>query len=256
VVEFYIISNSGSETVVSPEPGGPVIEFELPEGAENLEFQDGALGERYLTTESGFADTTQVRPGSGEYQVLFAFDLPYERKLDISQPVNLPVSDVVVLFPDGGVRLKSEDLKDDGTREVEGAVYHVYSGSGIQAGSTLNLALSGRPDGGNFLTDLAGDRNNLVFGLGALGLVLVVAGVLFYRRSQNRVDVMEDSGVEENEEEAAVETPESLMDAILALDDLYQDGQLPEEAYHRRRAELKERLRKLEGQAGTGEQNW
>jgi hypothetical protein len=37
------------------------------------------------------------------------------------------------------------------------------------------------------------------------------------------------------------------MDAILALDDLYQDGQLPEEAYTRRRAELKARLAELKG---------
>jgi hypothetical protein len=245
VVEFYILSNTGTETIVSGEEGGPVLEFELPEGAENLQFQDGVLGERYLPTEKGFADTTQVRPGSGEYQVLFAFDLPYDRKLEIFQPVRLPVSDVVVLFPEGGVRLKSEDLSDDGTREVEGAVYHVYSGSSLQAGSSLDLALSGRPGGGNFLTDLVGDRNNLVFGLGALGLVLVVAGLLLYRRSQLQED-LEEAG-DEVDEETGEETPESLMDAILALDDLYQEGQLPEEAYHERRAELKERLSKLQG---------
>ncbi len=36
------------------------------------------------------------------------------------------------------------------------------------------------------------------------------------------------------------------MDAIIALDDLYQEGRLPEEAYQTRRAELKERLSQLE----------
>ena len=35
------------------------------------------------------------------------------------------------------------------------------------------------------------------------------------------------------------------MDAILALDDLYKEGQLPKEAYHQRRAELKERLKTI-----------
>ncbi len=33
------------------------------------------------------------------------------------------------------------------------------------------------------------------------------------------------------------------MDAILALDDLYKDGKLPEDAYLERRAELKQRLK-------------
>ena len=35
------------------------------------------------------------------------------------------------------------------------------------------------------------------------------------------------------------------MDAILALDDLYQEGELPEDAYLKRRAELKESLKEL-----------
>ena len=35
------------------------------------------------------------------------------------------------------------------------------------------------------------------------------------------------------------------MDAIIALDDQYHAGNLPEEAYLERRAELKEKLRKF-----------
>jgi hypothetical protein len=35
------------------------------------------------------------------------------------------------------------------------------------------------------------------------------------------------------------------LDAIVALDDLYQAGELPETAYQQRRADLKERLRKI-----------
>ena len=38
---------------------------------------------------------------------------------------------------------------------------------------------------------------------------------------------------------------EDVMDAILALDDLYKEGQLPEEAYLERRRELKARLKEL-----------
>jgi hypothetical protein len=49
--------------------------------------------------------------------------------------------------------------------------------------------------------------------------------------------------MQESSTVAIAETPEAIMDAILALDDQYQDGQLPEAAYKQRRAELKERLR-------------
>jgi hypothetical protein len=35
------------------------------------------------------------------------------------------------------------------------------------------------------------------------------------------------------------------MDAIIALDDLFKDGEIPEDAYHRRRATLKAQLQKM-----------
>jgi hypothetical protein len=41
------------------------------------------------------------------------------------------------------------------------------------------------------------------------------------------------------------DTQESIMDAILALDDLYKEGQISEEPYRKRRGELKDRLREL-----------
>jgi len=46
-------------------------------------------------------------------------------------------------------------------------------------------------------------------------------------------------------EGAASESAESLMDAIIALDDLSRSGELPEEAYQQRRAELKAKLKEL-----------
>ena len=41
------------------------------------------------------------------------------------------------------------------------------------------------------------------------------------------------------------EDSDDLMDAIITLDDLYQAGDIPEDAYLERRAALKEKLRKL-----------
>jgi len=45
---------------------------------------------------------------------------------------------------------------------------------------------------------------------------------------------------------ATPEDEDTLMDAIIALDDQFHAGNLPEEAYLERRAVLKEKLRKLE----------
>jgi hypothetical protein len=85
-----------------------------------------------------------------------------------------------------------------------------------------------------------------VIGLGSFGLVMIVAGVWLFIRNQGKAREMEDE-LEDEPEQYAEEDVESLMDAIIALDDLYSEGKLPEEAYRKRRAELKERLKEISG---------
>ena len=73
---------------------------------------------------------------------------------------------------------------------------------------------------------------------------MIATGIFILNR--NRQD--EDGFVEDDEyadESGASESPEDIMDAIIALDDLYKAGDLPEAAYRSRRAELKERLEEL-----------
>lgn len=245
VIELYIISNPTNKTLVPAEKGQPVVRFSLPEGAKNLEFQDGALGGRYVKTEDGFGDTAPIRPGSGSYELLFAYEMPYERKLDLVQEMPMPVSAVVVLVPDNGIKIKGETLADQGTRDVQGAKYRIYNGSSIPAGGTLNLTISGRPASSSASLTI-GSNTELVIGIGVFGLALIMAGVWMYRRSRSATqgDDEEDEVLPEDEDDLAAEpdSAETLMDAIIALDDQYQDGQLPESAYLERRARLKERL--------------
>jgi mono/diheme cytochrome c family protein len=250
VVELYIISNPTNLAVIGEEPNGPVLTFTLPENAQDLQFQDGMLGERYVEIPGGFADTLTVRPGAGEYQVLFAYNLPYSRSLVFNRPLNLPANAIVVLMPESGVKLKTDMLQDGGSRDVQGIAYQMYTGGNLTAGSELNLELSGKPKASAPTLTPSESRTNLLIGLGALGLTLILMGIWLYRRSQsdNGENGEDDDEDEEeavvNEAEAAPGDPDTLMDAIIALDELYKSGELPEEAYQVRRAELKEQLKK------------
>ena len=47
----------------------------------------------------------------------------------------------------------------------------------------------------------------------------------------------------QQQEDALGEDPENIMDAMIALDDQYKAGEIPKEAYEKRRMELKERLK-------------
>ena len=47
------------------------------------------------------------------------------------------------------------------------------------------------------------------------------------------------------DEDDVFESPEDVMDAIIALDDLHRAKKISDEAYHERRAELKEVLKEM-----------
>jgi mono/diheme cytochrome c family protein len=258
VSELFIISNPTDRAIIAEEEGGPVVRFSLPEGAENLEFQEGALGERYIQTEDGFADTLRVTPGFGEYQVLFAYELPYNRSLEFTQDINLSANALVVLLPDVGVRVKSESIQEEGTQDVQGTPYLMYSGDGLSAGSTLTLSLSGKPKIGGASLTTTGTQTNLIVGIGAFGVALIVAGVWLYmrgKRSRSAAEVpdAELAGEAELDASTAMQDSDTVMDAIIALDDSYQSGDLPEEAYQQRRLELKARLKELLDREGSQE---
>lgn len=239
--EIFIVSNFGQETVVSDEPDGIVLNYSLPPEAENLRFETGQIGERFILTEEGFGDTVSIPPGSGVYQLLVFYDIPYEKRtLQFNQTMNVPVGAVVVMTPTSGVSLKGEAFEDMGTREVQEGAIHVYAGERLDRGEDLTFTLSGKPgatareDGpATFLS-----QQNLYLGLGVFGGVLLAVGMWFFVRMQREeaLDLTFESERVDKEE---------IMDAIIALDDKFKEGEIAEEAYRTRRDELKSRLKDL-----------
>ncbi len=243
VVQLYIMSNTSNKTLVAEQSGQPTVRFKLPVGSSNLQFQDSVLGERYIATPDGFGDTASIRPGVGNYQVLFSFTMPYNRKLDLVQPVSMPIDAVVVLVPEGGLKVRSPLLRDEGQRNAEGTIYHMYSGGSLAVDDELRISISGLPGASGFSLS-GGSRQSLMVGLIVFGLAFIFAGIWFYRHT--RLEELDE------EEEQALKDPESVdavIDAIIALDDLYQSGGLPEEAYIERRSELKEKLKALKSKS-------
>ena len=74
-------------------------------------------------------------------------------------------------------------------------------------------------------------------GIAGLGLALIIAGLLIWRRNQFEYD--------DWEEELEYVSPDDIMDAIIALDDQYKTGGLPKGAYQHRREELKTELKNV-----------
>jgi LPXTG-motif cell wall-anchored protein len=127
----------------------------------------------------------------------------------------------------------------------------MYKASSMIANSTLEFTLSGKPNKIGTPVLNTGTTQNLSIGLGAFGIVLIAVGVWLYRKNRLKV-ALQQSGLEmggmapEFQLNALPEDEETLMDAIITLDDQYHEGNLPEDAYLERRAVLKEKLKQLD----------
>ena len=248
VVQLFIISNGGTRVVAPAAAGTAVLQFVLPEDAQNLQFEEGTLGERYVETENGFGDTSAILPGDRPHQIIFAYEIPYSRKKTLNVQIPLDVEAALVALPAGQVKLQSTQLTDSGERNIDGTSVQLYTGRNIPKDSQLEINLSGKLAGAGVVKNE--NMTNLAIGLAALGLSLILAGVWYARtRSSEKA---EDESEEPEADEELPGTVEALLDEIVALDDIYKAGELSENAYVERRAILKKRLKDLR-ESGKGE---
>ncbi len=256
VVEIYVITNNGDRTVVAPEKDAPVLTFHLPQGAVHLQFQNGDLGGRYVETADGFGDKLPIYPKLTTQEV-FAYNLPMQgKKMVLNHPVPLPVAGAVLMVREGELTLSGDQLQDVGVSSAQGAEeYHVYNVGALPKDGVLRFTVS-RPT--SWFGQGSRSKTGLAIGLMALGVALIAVAVVL-RREKPRVSSVDNAPMPAVAEDAAVwaerfaNDADTLMDAILALDDLYAANKLDEAVYRARRAALKARLQAvMEGQGVAG----
>ena len=115
----------------------------------------------------------------------------------------------------------------------------------MEAGSDLALEISGRSSARGSMVSL-GSNSTLTIGLVAFGVALIAAGLWLYLRSRNgKTNRQEQVFEEEAPARDGSENVDILLDAILALDDQYKAGEIPQDAYLKRREELKTNIKDL-----------
>lgn len=235
ISEIYFLSNLGTAAVAPEFPGQISVEFPLPEGAHSLVFEEGALGQRYLQTEAGFGDTVPIIPGLNAYQVVVSYLLPYPKGgLDFSQGMNYPLSTVLLFLAPGEANLKSSTFEDQGIQSISNNQIQVYSGGPISEGGSLDFRVVGSPFGiWGRLSRFGGLPGWLIISLGVLGVGLLVSGIwLYFHRVQTA------------DQDHQKLDRDRILDSIVALEDLYQAGEIDERSFQQKRDQLKDELRK------------
>lgn len=243
VTELWILSNFGEFTIANSDGSG-VLEIDLPAGATNLRFESGALGERYLPTEDGFADTLPLRPGLSVHELVFSFELPYDKRLKYVQEMKYPVDAIVMLAPASGPELEGEGLLDMGARDMSGTQLRSYEVESIEAGTALEVLIKGSP--GSVDQANVSSLTPVVIGIGSLILAAVFVGAWWFRiRTPDMEQTPDKPYTAEIDEGIQEQDSDALLRAIANLDNAFEGGAMDEQPYQERRAELKAQLLNL-----------
>ena len=232
VFSVYTITNDTGKTITVAMPSAQEIPFiAFPEGAEALGFEATTDTAAFVQTADGFA----MPPSTTPYGLIAFSSIVKSDKMDFSQTVLLPVGSVSLFLPEG-MDAKGSGLKDEGVQQQQGTNYHAYSSDGLKKDETIKFTVTGKPQNTAVNPDVLQNKT-LLIGVGVLGLALVLAGAWLFLRSPKPVE-------ETEQDEDNLDDTDSLMDAIIALDDLHRSGKLSDEAYQKRREELKNALKK------------
>lgn len=229
---YFIVNDSGETVLIEMRDGQNIPFISFPEGASGLGFETTDNSAPFVPTDTGFA----MPPSEEPYGLIAFASIPKARELKIVQPALLPINSISLFLPEG-VEAEGASLIDGGIQPLQGANFHVYTSAALAKDSSLEFTLSGAPETVTESPDITQNQTVLI-GVGALGLTLIVAGVWMYLRDRRgSLEAEEDDGDE-------IDDSETLMDAVIALDDLHRAGKISDEAYKKRRAELTETLKR------------
>ncbi len=230
VLEIFAFSNTSSNAVIISTDGTTIPFIRLPAGAQNPGYEAGQDSAPFVAADKGLA----VPPNDKPYSIIAFFNLPYNQKLQVDQPMVIDTSSILLLVPDG-MKVEGKQLASRGLQAIQSNNYQEFSTTSFKAGETLSFSVSGQAKASSSVGIDA--HQGILVGAGILGIVFIIGGVLLYLRDRRR----EAAGPPESEFDSADE----VMDAMLALDDLHRAGKISEDAYRIRREELKESLREI-----------
>jgi hypothetical protein len=228
--QYCVVSNTGDRTYVGSLAADSGIRttwsVRLPGGAQNLRFDSGGLGGRFVATEDGFADTRAVPPGQSGVEASFTYDVPYSpESLRLEQAFDVPVRSVVLVLPGDDLGLEGAGLSSEGALETEMGPAVSYTAGPLDAGDFLSFTVVSRE------SPAEGTRRASSNGLAVGIIALAVAGgaVFLLWRSPLPQEIPPDV--------------RSRVEAIAALDRDFEEGRIGQDVYRKERRALKRRLR-------------
>jgi hypothetical protein len=230
VTESVLISNPTSLAIVPANNDTPILTFALPKEAINIEFPDGPLADTYRRTADGFGDWQPIMPGDG-HQIMVTYSVPFTSVWHYTLKPPIPVESLMVAVRASGVETSSSGMLLMLVQSNPERSLNVYAVSDLEANEEYEI---------NFATRDHLQKIWIGIGFFAASLLSAMIWIIFSKRQSIRT---EGEKVAQNDE-----SMDTILDAIIALDDRFKNGEISAEVHQRARQELVEKLERLKDQ--------
>lgn len=225
VREIYLFQNRTDRTYIGTREVRPglrsVLEFPLPKGFTKLQLNEGLMSCCVIKQNNRLVDTMELKPG--RRVVRFQYLMPSSSHLSF-RPAVVADTDQYNLLVSPALKVTNvSGLRDAGEFKAGAEAFHRYDARGLTPGNSASIEISGIP----------GDRASLlrwfalVFGIGVAGL-LVWWAVSHKRGPETAI--------------RAEQTRESLLEAIVRLDESFEAGKISRSDYEALRKSKKAEL--------------
>ena len=146
VREVQIFSNGGNLTYVGPtgQEGEVTADFPLPQGASAVELADGFMGCCTAETDTGFASTYPLVPGSTQF--VLSYSLSHDSTTyDLVREIAHPTSSFDVLVADVGVEVIAPGLTQAEPLSIQGGNYLHLAARSLSPADEVVLHFSNLP---------------------------------------------------------------------------------------------------------------
>ena len=226
VTEAILISNPTSLVIVPVDESSPVLDFPLPKDAVNVSFPDDNPPGHYQRTADGFGDWQPVMPGDG-HQMMVEYSVPFTSSWRDELVTPIPLDSLMVIVRSSGIVTTGSGMTLSLAQSIPQSSVNVYTSSDLQPNEEYAL---------NFATRDHIQKVWIGIAFFAASILFALLWLVFSRRRKTNQPALT---VAENSE-----SMDTILDAIIALDDRFKNGDISKTAYQRARSEL---VKKLEG---------
>ena len=225
------------------------LRFSLPLDAADLSVQASLPGGDIVPMGTGFAVTAPVQPGA--HEITYAYKFPYEGdSVSFNQRLIQGAEQYQVLAPVALAQIQVSPLEVKPRVDIGGATYVVWEANEIPPRRGVALRISQLPQP-SLLAQLGQALTGVGLWLTVIPVLLAIAlgALLCWAWFRGARVVAAGPAVADSEQTRR----QSLVQAVALLDARFERGEMAEEEYRPRRADLMAQLRRLTPATGGGE---